>query len=59
MNALTTPRQIVGNGSGDAKAAILRRSSSSGQSWMYLMNGRTIVTSANVNAVSELIRQGI
>ncbi|MDH3512962.1 MAG: hypothetical protein OER85_19145, partial [Gammaproteobacteria bacterium] len=46
--------KIAGNGdyNGDGKADILWRNESTGQNWMYLMNGATIESSKGVNTVN-------
>jgi hypothetical protein len=46
---------VVGDGDydGDGKSDILWRNSSTGQNWMYLMNGATIMNSVGVNTVNN------
>ena len=46
---------MVGNGdyNGDGKADILWRNTSTGQNWMYLMNGSSIANSVPVDTVSN------
>ena len=45
--------QVAGNGDydGDGKADILWRNTSSGQNWMYIMDGAMIQSSTAVNTV--------
>ena len=51
---VSTIWQVAGNGdyNGDGNADILWRNSSTGQNWMYLMNGAAIASSVGVNSVA-------
>ena len=54
INTVPTIWNIVGDGdyNGDGKSDILWRSSTTGQNWMYLMNGATISNSLGINTVA-------
>ena len=54
VNTVPPVWQVAGNGDydGDGDADISWRNTSTGQNWMYLMNGATIESSVGVNTVS-------
>jgi hypothetical protein len=51
FNIATRPASVADDFDGDGKSDILWRNSSTGQNWLYEMNGATIANSAGVNTV--------